>query len=558
MLGRLTVARYAAHSPGSTKWDAEVSRYDVPQISYDQNGNLTQMTQHGWRPGSVSFGMIDDLRYTETCPERSRRNGNQLQAVRDQSTQHGDKDFQDNGATSFQEEQAELELVTYDARGSMTADANLGITAVTYNHLGLTETVTLMGGRQLRYLYAADGTRLARVRVQPGQADLRDDLVGAFAYQGGALNHILNGEGRIVPAVSPGRQYRHEYHYRDQLGNLRLAFSDLNNNGVAEVGDILQEAHFYPYGLGFSGMAVVSNGVPSRYTFNGKEAQEAFGMGWMDFGARMYDAQVGRWMAVDALADKTIAYSPYHFVYGNPIGFFDPDGNMPTEGGDPEKRKVSASAYRTIAFGLEHPIAALEIGMPVIGRENISSRSVRFSTRLGLVENETNEASQVNAFRHTLWQATIANELGWGIAKEIGDAHENDPFAHEGFNPERDLFKNLSQADQTADLLNNEIGRAIGSNLKSHNMQELSITILEYYHDWGLWKAEAINGQNEASKSYRLVKEKLGENQYYEAKSILKTLHPNGNNSFENYQKEKAAQESAKSDRVEMYISPKF
>lgn len=285
-------------------------------ISYDQNGNLTQMTQHGWRPGTASFGMIDDLRYTY--------NGNQLQAVRDQSTQHGDKDFQDNGATSFQD-------YTYDAQGSLTADANLGVTAVTYNHLGLTETVTLTGGRQLRYLYAADGTRLARVRVQTGQADLRDDLVGAFAYQGGVLNHILNGEGRIVPAVSPGRQYRHEYHYRDQLGNLRLAFSDLDFDGIAEVSDILQEAHYYPYGLGFSGMATVSNGVASRYTFNGKEAQEAFGMGWIDFGARMYDAQMGRWMAVDGLAEKYAPCSPYSAMNSNPILNVDIAGMEPVK-----------------------------------------------------------------------------------------------------------------------------------------------------------------------------------------------------------------------------------
>jgi RHS repeat-associated protein len=90
----------------------------------------------------------------------------------------------------------------------------------------------------------------------------------------------------------------------------------------------LQEAHYYPYGLGFSGMATVSNGVASRYTFNGKEAQEAFGMGWIDFGARMYDAQVGRWTAVDALADQRLAYSPYAFVSNDPISRVDPDGRL--------------------------------------------------------------------------------------------------------------------------------------------------------------------------------------------------------------------------------------
>jgi RHS repeat-associated protein len=75
-------------------------------------------------------------------------------------------------------------------------------------------------------------------------------------------------------------------------------------------------------------MAVVSNGVPSRYTFNGKEAQEAFGMGWMDFGARMYDAQVGRWMAVDALAEVFPGWSGYKFGMNNPIMYIDTDGQI--------------------------------------------------------------------------------------------------------------------------------------------------------------------------------------------------------------------------------------
>lgn len=164
----------------------------------------------------------------------------------------------------------------------------------------------------------------------------------------------------------------------------------------------------------------------------------------------------------------------------------------------------------------------------------------------------------MNAFRHTLWQATIANELGWEIAKEIGDAHENNPFAHEGFNPERDFFGNLSQADQVADLLNNEIGRAIGSNLKDKNMQELALTILHYYHNWGLWKAEPIVVKGELLGNYKLVKEKLNKSQYNHAISVLNSLHPNGNNSWEKYQKDNSAQESAKRDKIEMSITPKF
>ena len=46
-----------------------------------------------------------------------------------------------------------------------------------------------------------------------------------------------------------------------------------------------------------------------------------------DFGARIYDPRVGRWLSRDALADKYPDLSPYNFVANNPLVFIDPDGN---------------------------------------------------------------------------------------------------------------------------------------------------------------------------------------------------------------------------------------
>ncbi len=69
-----------------------------------------------------------------------------------------------------------------------------------------------------------------------------------------------------------------------------------------------------------------------RYGFNGMEKDDDLaggkkGMSY-DFGARLYNPGLGRWLAVDPLATKYPNLSPYNFVANNPTMFIDPDGKV--------------------------------------------------------------------------------------------------------------------------------------------------------------------------------------------------------------------------------------
>lgn len=91
----------------------------------------------------------------------------------------------------------------------------------------------------------------------------------------------------------------------------------VDQNNVIE-----EENHYYPFG----GLMSSSSSSVQFYKYNGKELDRKDGLDWYDYGARMYDSQIGRWLNVDPLADKYYSLSPYQYVSNNPINAIDPDG----------------------------------------------------------------------------------------------------------------------------------------------------------------------------------------------------------------------------------------
>jgi len=307
-----------------------------------------------------------------------------------------------------------------------------------------------------------------------------------------------------------------EFHLRDHLGNTRIVLEEDENNTYSET----HIADYYPFGMEIQRGAghtqpPANNNLSNRYLYNGKELQDDFGLNWYDYGARMYDPTLGRFHTVDPWAEKYAFQSPYVYAANNPIRYIDWMGLGP---GEPRYYGTNANV-RTLGFVIRNPKSAYRIGSVNPGSTNISTNAVRFSTRIGLQENVAREGSQVNAFRHALWQATITSEFGISVAAQIGNAHESNPHA----DLSQTTFSTLSEADQTIDLLNNIIGRQIGSDNEGSSMQELALQTLEEYKENGLWVA-----QKQEDGSFVIVRETLSNEQYQHALQIINKLNEQG------------------------------
>ena len=284
-LSRLTKSFYSkplAVQPNTGSYDE--------YLSYDVNGNIKTLSRFGDmdKPQAVK---IDELSYTYI--------GNQLVKVSDNS--QNPSGYPIGGG-----------VIPYDENGNMMNHKDKGISYIGYNHLNLPSAV-FWNRKQTFYLYRADGVKVKK--DFPGKVT---DYLDGFQYENGALQFVPTAEGYYDFV-----KQRYVYNYTDHLGNVRLSYTK-NNNGALE---ILEENNYYAFGLKHKGYGGVNLGNPNyHYKYNGKELQEN---SMYDYGARLYIPEIGRWNAVDPLAEKT--HDPYGYVWNNPMKFLDPDGKAPAD-----------------------------------------------------------------------------------------------------------------------------------------------------------------------------------------------------------------------------------
>ena len=408
-------------------------------FTYDANGNILSQNR------SDEFGVeFDAMEYKY---KRELVGGdlihNRLYHVRDNTGYSAlrSEDIDDEG--NFNPNLTNINVnnnYNYDAIGNLTKDSVEQIANIEWTVYGKIKRITrpiTSTKDNLVFDYDASGNRIAKhvfdagnnlkyttyyVRDAQGNVmgiyDLRIPSVGAVSFK--LIEQSLYGSSRIglnlpdkemVSTITP-RLILHylgkkQFEMTDHLGNVNSTISDrkipvestITPGTISyKIADILSTSGFYPFGMPMPGRSFNSNSY--KYGFNGKEKDdEVKGNGnSYDFGARIYDPRIGRWLSVDPQFKQYPHFSPYTAFGDNPIYYIDPEGETLRIAGDEtarmkaqvalqkltnDKVEVMADGLVKITAGNENPGKKLVFGTQLLKGMSASDKTAIISLTTG-------------------------------------------------------------------------------------------------------------------------------------------------------------------------------
>lgn len=351
---------------GDNVWTGSQSVTDMynEHFTYDQNGNILHATRNGHLVSTLS---MDNLTYNYIP------NTNKLNYVADaiSGTPYGN-DFASGQSTGNYQ---------YDKIGNLIADASEEIANIEWTVYGKIKRITHKMGSgkpNLDFAYDASGNRISKTVYHVGAdptttyyvRDAQGNVMATYenkiisdnkpliflgeqhlygSSRLGLINNDLNVHGFHDVVPSPTLTTRtlgqKAYELSNHLGNVIAVVSDrkisvdTDNNDITNYfsSEILSANDYFAFGGTMNGRGFTS-GTNYRYGFNGKENDKETGT--QDYGFRIYNTSLGKFLSVDPLTKSYPELTPYQFASDNPIQNIDFDGLE----GKPAQKQVNGTS----------------------------------------------------------------------------------------------------------------------------------------------------------------------------------------------------------------------
>jgi RHS repeat-associated protein len=315
----------------------------IESFTYDPNGNIKTLSRNS------NVAQIDDLTYNYLAGT------NKLTGVTDPIA---------SGLMNYDIDGQAANNYSYDRIGNMTADNAEGITNISWTVYGKIKNITKSTGT-IEYRYDASGNRIYKKTFISGATtetyyarDAQGNVMAVYEKQAANplkwMEQHLYGSSRlgmwnladVVPAttipatggtVQDGYLYGSKFfELSNHLGNVLVTVSDMKigiddgGNGTIDYfqPEVLTAQDYYSFGMAMPGRKYTKPNSGYRYGFNGKENDnDVKGEGnQQDYGMRIYDPRLSKFLSVDPLTSAFPWYTPYQFAGNKPIKNIDLDG----------------------------------------------------------------------------------------------------------------------------------------------------------------------------------------------------------------------------------------
>jgi RHS repeat-associated protein len=323
------------------------------------------------------------------------------------------------------------------------------VTEIDWNPYGKVTTVTSPTGTTT-FGYGPDQNRWMKDRGESGATYYVRDAQGSTlaTYEADSLDaqltwkqQYLFGSSRLGEVVfdrliadtsaNPYNYGERRYELTNHLGNVTtvfgenaVAYEDTEDGTTYTAPALVSYRDYMAFGLGLDRGSGVLGGEGYAYGFNSKELDDEGEWGssasLYDYGFRIYNPQVGRFLSVDPMSREGADINPYNFVYNTPLILTDPNGLWPIYGTDGEYLGDDGQSAPGLDLAFTGKAAVDDQGNTVFtDLQQFTDNHTEFQTTANIVKHEgtTSDADEYLWIAHTANNA--ASSAGRTVHKQL-------------------------------------------------------------------------------------------------------------------------------------------